>query len=73
MQLVSRASSDEYRRIQRLSAQLSKAKSQPIPAPDRVLFFGSTELEVDLDDILEALLELWLLEPRCEAGEGQFG
>ncbi len=49
---------------------LLSTPSVPVPAPDVVLLLGAAELEVDDDDVLEALGGPRLLEAREEGVEG---
>ena len=52
---------------------LKAISSEPIPAPDLILLLAPPKLEVDFDNVLEALLDLGLLEAGREASEGHGG
>lgn len=43
--------------------------SEPVASPNLVLLLGASEFEVNLYNILEPFLKLWLLEARSKACE----
>jgi hypothetical protein len=44
---------------------------KPVFPPESVVLLGAPELKIHLKDLAETLLGLGLLEPRCEAVEGE--